>query len=245
MSAIDEKKEKRKKTKVSKDKIILTTPLEKELMKKVNEYKVLFDKMKSNVEIIQKMLEEKEKVCNDTKKLYEELLEKFEKRDADIKKCGYDGGSTLFTTNNSITKNKNILDKELITISKSKMEEFESSYSEMSKNFNLLTIKYKLIKDECVDEENKVKQVREEIKQIKNINKEIEKQINEYILINNRLKEINRCLIEDNKNNYQEIGGFGNINNNSNNIILSEELEEKNAGTHIEPMPSFLKFLED
>ena len=116
----------------------------------------------------------------------------------------------------------------------------------MNRSFNLLIIKYKVLKDECNEKELATQRKQKELDNMQILYKDIKRELSNYNLANTRLKEINRCLLDDNKKSYVEVGGIQNVHFNSNNILLTEELEDhKNAATHIEPMPSFLKFLDE
>jgi len=237
----------------------------KSLQTKLEKANIKYDKLKKNFDEFiglytkcEGSLTSIQNVYNDIKINYEKVLE--ERRvtspdrknsqylDTDLQRYRMESNSDtnrLDTNMGTNYKNKNILDKDIITINIKKLEEFENSYNDMAKNFNLLTLKYKLLKDETSDKDKIVNRQQKEIDQLKTFNKDLKKEMNEYNIKNCRLRDLNRCLIEENKKSYIEVGGINNIHYNSNNILLSEELEDKNVATHIEPMPSFLKFLEE
>lgn len=111
-----------------------------------------------------------------------------------------------------------------------KIEDFEVHYNEMSKNFNSLVVKYKIMKDEKTKIEDSSLKLLSRYSQLeKQYEETIRELYSKYDEIK-RFEEIDRCLLDCTINSF----------------VLKESLgksSQTNNGIKCEPVPSFAKFL--
>lgn len=130
-----------------------------------------------------------------------------------------------------------------------KVEELENSYNEIIKNFNWLSSKYKLVKEENKKlEENNITL----LDQLSILNEEYNKLCNEFSEANitiERFKEIDKCLVDStinslflNTNEKRPVA----VNSNNNSGAGNNNREEVNKTVSYvlcEPVPTFVKFI--
>jgi hypothetical protein len=141
----------------------------------------------------------------------------------------------------SLGKNKQI-DKDCIYVSLKKLEEIENSYNEMTRNFLILTSKYKIMKNENIYFDQLIHTQKLEICNLDNSYTKLKHELNESNISVLRLKEINKCIVDISLANFDK-DELVSLNNDNNVVYINAGVEIKNKEKYSEPMPSFFKFL--
>ena len=147
------------------------------------------------------------------------------------------------------TKNLKSPEKEKsISVSIKKLEDLEIAYIEMMRSFGLLTLKYKIVKEENNTLFDIKEALAEELKQVNQKYKTSCEELKIYLNETQRLKEINKCIVSISLANFSqnELVNFNVLNNIDNSIDKKEiKLDDdiENNEKYSEPMPSFFKFI--
>jgi hypothetical protein len=126
-----------------------------------------------------------------------------------------------------------------------KIEEMENAYHEILKNFNFLTAKYKVIKEEKDKTEEQNETLIEQITGLTEEYNRICSELSEANVTIERFKEIDKCLVDATINtlflNTNEKRPLNNKNDDNNN---NDNNNKKFSGYVLcEPVPSFIKFI--
>jgi len=210
------------------------------LMQIIEESRVHFTKINENVTL--------------TRKLYAEITDVVKNLQSKDKKEEHILPNSPFTTSTTRHESVNIsenvkksIDKDMINIPIKKLEEIEASFSEMSKNFNLLTIKYKMIKQENEAAETSLMNTKQEITNFSAKYKALSSKLPEYENNFNKLKEINKFMVDTCLSLYanSEESPQNNVPTYKSHSISIEEsfIEDRQGNIYNEPMPSFLRFM--
>ncbi len=134
-------------------------------------------------------------------------------------------------------------EKDMILVSVKRLEELENSYYEICKNFDLLKRKYLWTKEDKVGKE----EVTQKFKEIEELNEKytkLEVKLQETYEDHERLEKINKCVINISLAGYshEDVINLNKLNSRGNEIEDKEPEDDKKE-KYTEPMPSFLKFL--
>ncbi len=156
---------------------------------------------------------------------------------ADMKTSAKSSNCSFTNSNLKDYLNQNILKK---------IEEMENSYNEICKNFNLLTSKYQLVKEDNKKlEENNITLL-DQISSINEEYKHLYKEFNEANITIERFKEIDKCLVDSTINslflNSSRKKQF-NCNNSTSSLSNKDEVNKMVSYVLCEPVPTFVKFI--
>jgi len=186
-----------------------------------------FEKIKPNIDATRENYLE---IC-----LFMKTQQNKDKKESQILNHGYTNNQTNISMldTNFIQK---VQEKDSVNISLKKLEDLEYSYIEMTKSFSLLTIKYKLLKEENTKYIEMFSKNSKELEELKIKYNKSQEKLNEYSQKIKRLTDINRCVIDISLKNF---GQYEQVNN------IEEESHEDidNTEKYLEPMPSFFMFL--
>jgi hypothetical protein len=203
--------------------------LKSKYTKKVKENKTL----KSQLDVMVESMQNFQVNYNNIVNLYSSITESIKMLP---KKDDTSSFSTQATSDmKTVRKNTNLQDPNPLFIKK--LEEMESNFLEMSKSFNQLVLKYKILKDERDDFEKANNSLKEEIEALTSSREDLMIELKYKDNFIERFKELNRCLID---------AGINGANLNTyEHKRDSTTSQSRSSSPYIvcEPLPSFLKFI--
>ncbi len=200
---------------------------------KIKENKILKDSLESAMTTI-KTFEESSKSINTIYSQVKELVANFKSpstnQDFSTSDFSQFQRSSLPKTqdnlSNNNTNNQNFMKR---------FEDFESHYSEMSKNFNNLVIKYKMLKEDKIRIEDSSLKILNRYSQLEKQHDDTIKELYSRYEEIKRFKDIDRCLVDYTLNSFMLKIDPRDSNKNTQGM--------NDPGIKCEPLPTFAKFL--
>jgi hypothetical protein len=203
--------------------------LKSKYKKKEEENKMLQEQLDNLINVTKKF----EDNYKNIQSLYSQVMDLVSKKTFETEKFSTSDAVTKHTKGPevSILSNSNVNQ----TILAKKHEELEMHYHEMTKNFNLIVQKYKLLSEEKIRSEESKQQMENRYIQLETQFEETYKQYAIKCDEMKRHKEIDKCLINYTLNSFMILDATKEENKKPNSADPS--------GIKCEPIPSFAKFL--